>query len=99
MVECLLDFGADPNFAISKFDLQSPWIVALTKVTLLHTIQSKVGSFAEYFLAEDKWKQTLRLMFSRGADCTKVPGGGCSRSDSRQLESAEFGSDHLRGGG
>jgi hypothetical protein len=73
MVECLLDLGADPNFAISKVDSQSPWIVALTKVTLLHTIQSKAGSSAEYFLAEDKWKQTLRLMFSRGADCTKVP--------------------------
>jgi hypothetical protein len=24
MVECLLDLSADPNLAISKFDLQSP---------------------------------------------------------------------------
>jgi len=73
MMECLLDLGADPNFTISKVHSQTPWIVALTKVTLLYTIQSRVGSSAEYFLAEDKWKQTLRLMFSRGADCTKVP--------------------------
>jgi hypothetical protein len=73
MVECLLDLGADPNFKISKIDSRTPWIVALTKVTLLYTIQCRVGSSAEYFLAEDKWKQTLRLMFLRGAHCTKVP--------------------------
>jgi hypothetical protein len=73
MVECLLDLGADPNFKISKVDSQTPWIVALTKMTLLYIRQSGVGGSAEYFLAEDKWKQTLRLMFSRGAHCTKMP--------------------------
>lgn len=39
MVECLLDLGADPNFKISKVDSQTPWIVALTKVSLLYTLQ------------------------------------------------------------
>ena len=73
MVECLLDLGAVPNYIISKVDPQTPWIVALTKVTLLYTLQGQFGSSAKYFLAEDKWKQTLRLMFSRSADCTKVP--------------------------
>lgn len=73
MVECLLDSGADPNFKISKVDSQTPWITALTKMTLLYTLQSGMASSVEYFEAEDKWKQTLRLMFSRGADCTKVP--------------------------
>jgi hypothetical protein len=72
MVECLLDLGADPNFKVSKVESQTPWIVALTKVTLLYTIQNNVGGSAEYSLAEIRWKQTLRLLFSRGADCTKV---------------------------
>jgi hypothetical protein len=73
MVECLLDLGADPNFKISKTDPQTPWIVALTKGTLLYTIQNKINNPTEYLVAEDKWKQTLRLMFSRGADRTKRP--------------------------
>lgn len=73
MVECLLDLGADPNFKISKVDSQTPWITALTKMTLLYTIKTKTSSSAEYLVAEDKWKQTLRLMFLRGADCAKVP--------------------------
>lgn len=73
MVECLLDLGADPNFKISKVDSQTPWITALTKMTLLYTIKTEIGSSAEYLVAEDKWKQTLRLMFSRGADGAKVP--------------------------
>ena len=73
MVGCLLDLSADPNFKISNVDSQTPWIKALTKVTLLYTLKGRFGSSAEYLLAENKWKQTLRLMFSRGADCTKVP--------------------------
>ena len=35
----LLDLGADPNFRISKVDSQTPWILALTKVTMLYTLQ------------------------------------------------------------
>ena len=73
MVKCLLDLGADPNFRMSKVESQSPWIVALTKVTLLYTIQSEIESSEEYLLAEEKWKQTLKLMYSHGANCAKVP--------------------------
>ena len=73
MVECLLNAGADPNFKLSEVGLQTPWTVALTKVTLLYTLQSQLGSSAEYFRAEDKWKQTLRLMSSKVPDYTTVP--------------------------
>ncbi len=37
MVECLLNSGADPNFKMSEVGLQTPWTVALTKVTLVYT--------------------------------------------------------------
>ncbi|KAF2676622.1 hypothetical protein K458DRAFT_410325 [Lentithecium fluviatile CBS 122367] len=73
IVECLLDLGADPNFKIPNLDSQTPWIIALTKVTSLYTLQSRTDDPAEYSRAESKWKQTLRLMFSRGADRAKVP--------------------------
>ena len=73
MVECLLNSGADPNFKLSEVDLKTPWIVALTRVTLLYTLQSQLGSSAEYSRAEDKWKQTLRLMFSKVSDHMTVP--------------------------
>ena len=73
MVQCLLDVGADPNFKISKIKSQTPWIVALTKVTLLYTIQNEAGSSEEYLQAEQKWKETLKLMHSRGADCANIP--------------------------
>ncbi len=72
-MECLLDLGADPSFKISKVGLQTPWTVALTKVSLLPTIQRTIGSPAEYLLAEDKWKQTLRLMYSKGAGSMRMP--------------------------
>ena len=73
MVKCLLDLGADPNYKMSNVNSQTPWLVALTKVTLLYTLQNSLGDSTEYFVAENKWKQTLKLMFSRGADCTRVP--------------------------
>lgn len=73
MVECLLDLGADPNFKLPEVDSQTPWTRALTKVTLLYTIQGNLGNSAEYSEAEEKWKQTLRLMFLRGADRAIVP--------------------------
>ena len=73
MVECLQKSGADPNFKLSKVDLQTPWTVALTKLTPLYTLQSQFGSSAEYFRAEDKWKQTLRLMSSKVPDYMTVP--------------------------
>jgi len=84
MVKCLLDLGADPNFRMSKVGSQSPWIVALTKVTLLYTIQSEIESSEEYLLAEEKWKQTLKLMYSHGANCAKIPASRLS-SISRQV--------------
>ena len=73
MVECLLNSGADPNFKLSEVGLQTPWTVALTKVTLLYTLQSQLGNSAEYSQAEDKWKQTLRLMSSKVSDYMTVP--------------------------
>lgn len=73
MIECLLDFGADPNFRVSKVDIQTPWVVALTKVTLLYTIQSSASGPADYQAAEDKWNQTLSLLFSRGGKNANVP--------------------------
>ena len=73
MVKCLLDLGADPNFVVSKFDSQSPWVVALTKVTILYTIRAEAENFEEYLIAEEKWKQTLRLMYSHGASSTMIP--------------------------
>jgi hypothetical protein len=72
MVKCLLDLGADPNFKPTSSNLETPWTRALTKVTILYTIQMTVSDSAEYSIAEEKWKQTLRLMLSR-ADCTQVP--------------------------
>ena len=69
MVECLLNLGADPNSRASKGDSQTPWIMALTKVTLLYTVY-ELDSSEEYITTEGKWRETLRLMFSRGADCT-----------------------------
>ncbi len=71
MVECLLDLGADPNFKMSKVCLQTPWTIALTKVTLLYTIQSETRILASFW--EDQWKQTLRLMYSKGAGSMTVP--------------------------
>lgn len=74
MVECLLGLGADPNFRISKVDSQTPWILALTKVTMLYTPQHTMSSPEEYSVAaEVKWKETLRLMYTRGGMCAKVP--------------------------
>jgi hypothetical protein len=72
MVECLLDLGADPNFKLSKVTSQTPWIVALTKMTLLYTINESSSS-EEYAMAEDKWRKTLRLMSLKGAKSTDVP--------------------------
>ena len=73
MVECLLNSGEDPNFKLLEVGLQTPWTVALTKVTILYTLQSQLGSSAEYSRAEDKWKQALRLMFSKVPDYMTVP--------------------------
>ena len=73
MVECLLDIGADPNFRISKVDSQTPWILALTKVTMLYTLQHTMGSPEEYSAAEDRWKETLKLMYTAGGMYAKVP--------------------------
>lgn len=73
MIECLLDLGADPNFRISDTGMQTPWTIALTKVSLLPTIQCIVESSADYPIAEDKWKQTLRVMLAKGAYYTKTP--------------------------
>ncbi|KAL1593178.1 hypothetical protein SLS60_010786 [Paraconiothyrium brasiliense] len=76
MVECLLDLGADPNFKTSRVVSQTPWHVALTNVTSLYSIQDNHGTvvgYPESSLAEDRWKKTLSLMYSRGADCRKVP--------------------------
>lgn len=73
MVECLLDIGADPNFRISKVDSQTPWILGLTKVTMLYTLQHTMDSPEEYSAVEDKWKETLKLMYTRGGMYAKVP--------------------------
>ena len=73
MVECLLDKGADPNFRISKVDSQTPWILALTKVTILYTLKHTMDNPEEYSAAEDKWMETLRLMYTRGGMYAKVP--------------------------
>ena len=73
MVECLLDIGADPNFTISKVDSQTPWILALTKVTILYTLQHTMDSPEEYSAAEDKWRETLKLTYTRGGMHAKVP--------------------------
>ena len=73
MVECLLDLGADPNFRISKVDSQTPWILALTKVTMLYTLQHTMSTPEEYSAAEYKWKETLRLMYARGGMRGKLP--------------------------
>jgi hypothetical protein len=72
MVECLLGMGADPNFKVSKVNSQTPWIVAVTKMTLLYTIK-EFNSSEEHAIAEDKWRKTLRLMSLRGATSTDVP--------------------------
>ena len=70
MVECLLDLGADPNFKISKVDSQTPWIIALTKAALWCAKPSEL-QYKNISVGKDKWKQTLKLMFSRGASSTK----------------------------
>ena len=72
MVECLMEMGADPNFKTSYFD--TPWIIALTKATSLYTLEHRFGKSKEYFEAETKWKETLRLMMSsRGGGSIQVP--------------------------
>lgn len=73
MVECLLNSGADPNFKLSEIGLQTPWTVALTRVTILYTLQSHLGSSAEYSRAEGNWKLALRLMASKVPDYMTVP--------------------------
>ena len=73
MVEFLLDIGADPNYTISKVDIQTPWILALTKVTLLYTLQHTMNSPEQYSAAEDKWKETLKLLYTRGGMYAYVP--------------------------
>ncbi|KAJ8133511.1 hypothetical protein O1611_g101 [Lasiodiplodia mahajangana] len=72
MVECLLDKGADPNFRLSKVNSQTPWMVALTRASLLYTLQHR-STPAEYVEAEQRWNETLRLMSLRGGAKTKVP--------------------------
>ena len=66
MVECLLDLGADPNFRISRVESRTPWILALTQVTMLYTLQHTMSTNEEYSAAEYKWKETLRLMHAPG---------------------------------
>ena len=73
MVECLLNIGADPDFRMSRVDSQTSWILASTKVTMLYTLQHTMSSPEEYSAAEDKWKETLRLMYARGGKCAEVP--------------------------
>ena len=73
MVECLLDLGADPTFRWPKSHGQTPWTLALTKVTTLYTLKNEIADPAEYLIAENKWRQTLRLLFSRGGSNEKVP--------------------------
>ncbi|KAL9610545.1 MAG: hypothetical protein Q9167_004757 [Letrouitia subvulpina] len=73
MVECLLDLGADPNLKYSKRDSQTPWMLALTRVSTLYQIQIDYSDPEFYLEAENRWKQTLKLMFLRGGHLVKAP--------------------------
>ena len=73
MVECLLDLGADPKLEISKQSSQTPWTMAVTRVSTLYVIQSECSGPEEYLVAENMWKRTLQLMFLRGGRLAKVP--------------------------
>ncbi|KAK4949738.1 hypothetical protein LTR10_011580 [Elasticomyces elasticus] len=73
MVRSLLEVDADPNFKVSDIDSQTPWVVALTKASLLYTIQNESKSSEEYLQAEAKWKETLKLMYSWGAHRADIP--------------------------
>ena len=73
MVECLLDLGADPNMRVSKQNSQTPWTFAISRVSILYTIRAECSRFEEYWVAESRWKQTLKLMFLRGGHQVEVP--------------------------
>lgn len=72
MVECLLDLGVEPNLKLSKSDSKTLWMFALTQVSTLYKIQNDLTP-ERYLEVEDKWKQTLKLMFLRGGHLAKVP--------------------------
>ncbi len=72
IVECLLDGGVDPNFKISGLTTQTPWLYALSRAAVFNTTILDLGSPAELLHAENQWKQTLKVMYSRGAVCTRL---------------------------
>ncbi|RMJ15118.1 hypothetical protein CDV36_005226 [Fusarium kuroshium] len=65
MVECLLDAGADPNFKVSYVDSQTPWKVALTRVSLFYTLNELDGD-EKHVIAVEEWEKTLELLRMRG---------------------------------
>lgn len=72
MVECLLDIGADPNFKVSKVESQTPWIIALSRVSLLYTLKEFDGD-EKHAIAVEKWKKTLKLLYLAGGKMVKIP--------------------------
>ena len=81
-VKCLLDIGADPNFKIPRGKSLTPWIVALSNVSRI----GKLSDPEESLLAEEKWKQSLRLMLMRGANSSEVPESQLGQKLLRELK-------------
>ena len=78
MVKCLLDMGAYPNFRMSKYKSHTLWNVVLY-ILMRPDHQGNVP-------AEDKWKQSSKLMLMRGANGEMVPSSRHGRKMLQELK-------------